>query len=571
VPLWANVVGPFHNPSETYQYYDLPFCRPSQMGRPKRKYKRADLGEVLEGDRLVTGPFELPFRVDKEERQKLCSVPLEGRNLERLQRAVRDDYYFQMFYDDLPLWGFLGKVEKPVRPGVDRASDDRLFLFTHTHFDVFYNGDRVIRIDVSTDPMAEVDITTGPEGGGSSEASFSYSVKWKATELPFERRMEKYSQHSFLPQHMEIHWFSIVNSCVTVLLLTAFLSTILMRTLRKDISLFSQEQDLEGAEDERGWKYLHGDVFRYPPNKALFSSIVGTGTQILTVIVSIFLLALVGFFYPYDRGTLLAAGVFIYALTAGIAGFSSGRLYKQIGGENWVRNVLLTTVLFCGPLFVVFAVCNTVAIAYRSTAALPFGTICIMIILWALVTFPLTVLGAIVAKNRPAPLLAPARHRTARYPRAIPPGPWYRSTVPQMCIAGFLPFTAIYIELFYIFTSIWGHKVYTIYSVLSVVFAILLVVTAFITVSLTYFQLASEDHRWWWRSLLCGGATGPFVFAYCFYYYNVHSEMSGLLQTSFFFGYMAAVCYAFFLMLGMVGFRASLTFVRSIYSAIKRD
>merc|ERR1719146_436801 len=98
--------------------------------------------------------------------------------------------------------------------------------------------------------MAEVDITTGPEGGGPSEASFSYSVEWKATELPFERRMEKYSQHSFLPQHMEIHWFSIVNSCVTVLLLTAFLSTILMRTLRKDISLFSKEQDLDGAEDE---------------------------------------------------------------------------------------------------------------------------------------------------------------------------------------------------------------------------------------------------------------------------------------------------------------------------------
>jgi len=50
-----------------------------------------------------------------------------------------------------------------------------------------------------------------------------------------------------------------------------------------------------------------------------------------------------------------------------------------------------------------------------------------------------------------------------------------------------------------------------------------------------------------------------------------HSEMSGLLQTSFFFGYMAVICYAFFLMLGTVGFRGSLLFVRSIYSAIKRD
>lgn len=41
--------------------------------------------------------------------------------------------------------------------------------------------------------------------------------------------------------------------------------------------------------------------------------------------------------------------------------------------------------------------------------------------------------------------------------------------------------------------------------------------------------------------------------------------MHGLMQTSFFFGYNAVVCFAFFLMLGSVGWRASLLFVRSIY------
>lgn len=51
-------------------------------------------------------------------------------------------------------------------------------------------------------------------------------------------------------------------------------------------------------------------------------------------------------------------------------------------------------------------------------------------------------------------------------------------------------------------------QVYTIYSILCIVFIILIIVTAFITVALTYFQLAVEDHRWWWRSFLCGGSTG---------------------------------------------------------------
>jgi hypothetical protein len=138
-----------------------------------------------------------------------------------------------------------------------------------------------------------------------------------------------------------------------------------------------------------------------------------------------------------------------------------------------------------------------------------------------------------------------------------------------MAMAGFLPFSAIYIELYYIFASIWGHKIYTIYSILFIVFIILIIVTAFVTVALTYFQLAVEDHEWWWRSVLCGGSTGIFIFFYCIYYYHARSDMSGFMQTSFFFGYMTCVCYGFFLMLGTVGFRASLFFVRHIYRSIK--
>ena len=65
-----------------------------------------------------------------------------------------------------------------------------------------------------------------------------------------------------------------------------------------------------------------------------------------------------------------------------------------------VRNVLLTVALFCGPMLVTFSFLNTVAIAYNTTAALPFGTICVIFVLWALITFPLTVVGGIAGKNK---------------------------------------------------------------------------------------------------------------------------------------------------------------------------
>lgn len=50
----------------------------------------------------------------------------------------------------------------------------------------------------------------------------------------------------------------------------------------------------------------------------------------------IFVLALVGVFYPYNRGALFTALVVIYALTSGIAGYTAASFYGQLEGTNWV-------------------------------------------------------------------------------------------------------------------------------------------------------------------------------------------------------------------------------------------
>lgn len=93
---------------------------------------------------------------------------------------------------------------------------------------------------------------------------------------------------------------------------------------------------------------------------------------------------------------------------------------------------------------------------------------------------------------------------------------------------------------------------------------------------ITYF--ISDKENWlvtfiftcWCRSVLCGGSTSIFVYGYCCYFY-AKSQMTGLLQFSFFFGNNACICYAFFLMLGTVAFCTSLIFVRHIYRAIKSE
>ncbi len=63
---------------------------------------------------------------------------------------MRDDWYFQMYYDDLPVWGFIGKVEKIIQKS--GVAEYKYYVFTHVDFDIKYQGDRVIEINVLTDP-----------------------------------------------------------------------------------------------------------------------------------------------------------------------------------------------------------------------------------------------------------------------------------------------------------------------------------------------------------------------------------------------------------------------------------
>ena len=55
-----------------------------------------------------------------------------------------------------------------------------------------------------------------------------------------------------------------------------------------------QERDLG---DEYGWKQVHGDVFRPPAHPLLFSSLVGSGYQIITVAVLCITLTILGDLY----------------------------------------------------------------------------------------------------------------------------------------------------------------------------------------------------------------------------------------------------------------------------------
>ena len=137
--------------------------------------------------------------------------------------------------------GFIGDIvdEDVVAQDIMGTGEGKTYLFPHLLFTFGMNKDRIVSATVRTDSSQKVDITNVDKP---LTVKYTYSVEFKNDPLEWKKRMTRYTNSMFAPQSSEIHWLSIINSCVLVLLLTAFLSIIFMRVLKND---FTNYMDIE--------------------------------------------------------------------------------------------------------------------------------------------------------------------------------------------------------------------------------------------------------------------------------------------------------------------------------------
>lgn len=148
--------------------------------------------------------------------------------------------------------------------------------------------------------------------------------------------------------HTNIQWFSILNSLVIVLFLSGMVAMIMLRTLHKDIARYNQMECGEDAQEEFGWKLVHGDVFRPPRKGMLLSVLLGSGVQVFCMTLITLAFACLGFLSPANRGALMTCAMVLFVLLGTPAGYVSARIYKSFGGIKWKSNVLLTSMLCPG-------------------------------------------------------------------------------------------------------------------------------------------------------------------------------------------------------------------------------
>jgi transmembrane 9 superfamily protein 2/4 len=341
----------------------------------------------------------------------------------------------------------------------------------------------------------------------------------------------------------------------------------------------------DGIQEDSGWKLVHGDVFRTPGSPLILSVFLGNGAQLFVMTGFTIAFALLGFLSPSNRGSLGTIMVLLYTVLGFIGGYVSARVYKSFGGERWKLNIGLTPLLVPGIVFGTFFLLDLFLWAKESSGAVPFTTMLVIIGIWFLISVPLSFAGSWVGFRQP-PFAAPVR--TNQIPRQIPPSTSYMRPIPSMLLVGILPFGAIFVELYFIMSSIWFSKVYYMFGFLFLCYGLMVITCASVTVLMVYFLLCSENYHWHWRAFMTAGASAFYVFLNALIYLITKLQLGGLAGTVLYIGYSALISFLFFILTGMslpgfsyllslthntgsIGFFASWAFVQKIYGSIKID
>mmetsp|Transcript_3079 Transcript_3079/g.3890 ORF Transcript_3079/g.3890 Transcript_3079/m.3890 type:complete len:678 (+) Transcript_3079:221-2254(+) len=402
------------------------------------------------------------------------------------------------------------------------------------------------------------------------EVIWTYEVYWEPSSIKWATRWDVYLNGNNSAND-EVHWFAIINSLLIVVFLTGMVAMIMMRTLHKDMTRYNRiptEEEKAEEREETGWKLVHGDVFRAPAYPMLFAVTVGTGTQVLSMAFFTLVFASIGFLSPANRGSLMIALLLLFVLMGVFAGYHASRTYKMFNGKQWQRCTLLTAFFYPSLVFTLIFFLNLFVWAEGSSSAIPFFSMISVLMLWFGISVPLTFLGAYYGYRKD---VDKQPVKTQDIPRQIPEQPWYMSAPLTILMGGVLPFGAVFVELFFILSSLWLDQYYYVFGFLLLVFIILCVTCAEITIVLCYFQLCGEDYHWWWRSFLTSGSSAMYLFFYSIVYYSGRLQIDLWVSTILYFGYMALVSLMFFLASGVIGYLSCKWFIYKIYSSVKVD
>lgn len=158
--MWANKIVPFSSPTESYEFYDLPWCRP-----PSIEHRKLKLGETLAGDHIVKSMYNITYRHSMSTTE-ICEKFLKPSQVDQFIKAIKERYVYELQIDSLPMKLFVGEINHDQKP-------EHIFIYTHVEFSISVNGPHVILAEATPGKSVEL------KAGEGDKLRFTYSVRWK--------------------------------------------------------------------------------------------------------------------------------------------------------------------------------------------------------------------------------------------------------------------------------------------------------------------------------------------------------------------------------------------------------
>ncbi|SCU97927.1 LADA_0H09362g1_1 [Lachancea dasiensis] len=492
-----------------YAYYDLPFiCPPSENKKPLH----LSLDEVVRGDRKWQSDYNLKFGVDLE-CERLCDRKTQPQALKEADRLIRQAYMAHWIVDrDMPAATTFVKARDgkkfytagfPI--GAVDSDTGKAYLNNHVTLVIRYytsdiNKHTIVGFEVYPKSVSDYHCPGSSKDYERYELNvdeeettfipFTYSVYWReefhndwshrwnffmSEEMPGSSR----SSRSF-------HWISLANNIFIVGMMSFVVTMVFMKSRGDGPVAFLASS----------WSTEHTNFLTQ------LNLVTAMGIQFLFAVLGSLIITC-----AFNRFQEIRRWVLTTAIVCFIFGAYASSALGTLLAPGQRVGIFFSIACGCalpGLTLLVVLSLNSIVWAKESTNALPFGTIILLMASYFVICGPLSVLGALSARRikadhklklddaSPLSFLLTSLRDSARTdteftsPAKLPK--YIQSPTLLTLTSGAAPFVVIFVELLFVYKSLWLRKssFYIFYGFLLVNIILLCVVVAEVALIVCY-------------------------------------------------------------------------------------
>lgn len=546
VTIYIDEIGTPNKPLSYISFSSFQCCQ-SSSNQPS-----STLSDIFFGHKLTNVGILANFAKDTSS-SEFCSQALTEKQFHLLTGAIQNNLSYRFVADDLEYFVPIGRND----------NNYNLQYYSEYSFNFLYNNGNIVKFAVSgnEDSLKQLQFK--------GNYDLSFNVHWKQTTIASRNRFTNfYMSYLFLNDSIQNKIILQLIVQLTILLIIIYL---IYNQMMADFEISNQTlidfDEFEQKTKDKGWKMLHGDIFRSPDHTTMFSILTSSGSHFFH---TLFFTLILCSFYNLTSGiekvkdSLFNTFLIAFILTSFMSGFTATTMSYAFAIRQWLRLVLGGVYMFPFVAEVLILFAN-----FFKNKDISFLSLLFFILILLLPVSFIATLGGVFANRKK--LFSKNPCQVALVPRQLPKLPWYLSDFFVCLLIGLFITFSFSSQLFFILQSVFLDQVFNHYFSFFVSFVLICLLSVCSVVVAVYFRLQEEYYKWHWISFIAPASSSLFVFIFCIVFYHFYDVGNTTFQLISYICSSTILSLLFGLVVGFAGHAGTSLFVRVVFSNLKLD